>query len=120
MDRRFSQGLLSFMVHLCTGDHHSSEGALQSLALEPLPDPSEFERRFGELYRDFGGRPIGEQSLTRQMMRTIRMAVECGMTFPKGAFPVIKSLMYLDGMALACAPERVLLDDVARFAGDFA
>jgi ubiquinone biosynthesis protein len=120
VDRRFSQGLLSFMVHLGQGDHRAAASALQSLALEPLRDPSEFERRFAGLYRDFGGRPIGEQSLTRQMMRTIRMAVECGMTFPKGAFPVIKSLMYLDGMALECAPERVLLDDVARFAGDFA
>jgi ubiquinone biosynthesis protein len=47
------------------------------------------------------------------------MAVERGLEFPEGAFPVIKSLMYLDGMALAAAPDRVLLEDVASFAGDF-
>jgi|GEM_PF-5104111 len=87
--------------------------------VEPLADAEVFERCFARLYRDFGGRPIGEQSLTRQMMRTVRMAVESGMEFPNGAFPVIKSLMYLDGMALSCAPEKVLLDDVVEFAGDF-
>jgi ubiquinone biosynthesis protein len=72
------------------------------------------------LYDGFGGKPVGEQSLTTQMMRTVRMAVERGLEFPEGAFPVIKSLMYLDGMALSAAPDRVLLEDVAAFAGDFS
>jgi ubiquinone biosynthesis protein len=53
------------------------------------------------------------------MMKTIRMAVEEGLQFPEGSFPVIKSLMYLDGMALACAPDKFLLDDVAQYAADF-
>ena len=53
------------------------------------------------------------------MMKTIRMAVESGMEFPKGVFPVIKCLMYLDGMALRCAPEKLLLDDAVTFSGDF-
>ncbi|BCX49397.1 hypothetical protein HAHE_33050 [Haloferula helveola] len=119
VDRAFSGGLLAFMEDLGKGDYRKAAESIAALAIEPLEDPAEFERKFAELYRDFGGRPIGEQSLTLQMMRTIRMAVECGMEFPKGAFPVIKSLMYLDGMALACAPEKQLLDDVAKFAGDF-
>lgn len=119
-DRRFTRGLLDFMVQLGHGDHQAAARALESLSLEPLPDPDTFRRRFAKLYNDFGGRPIGEQSLTNQMMRTIRMAVECGMEFPNGAFPVIKTLMYLDGMALACAPEKTLLDDVAEFAGELS
>ena len=92
---------------------------IEAMGLSPLPDPEPFRIRFAHLYAGFGGRPVGEQSLTTQMMRTIRMAVESGLEFPAGAFPVIKSLMYLDGMALACAAYKVLLDDVAKFAGDF-
>jgi ubiquinone biosynthesis protein len=118
-DTRFTRGLLRFMVCLGTGDHLAAAVAIESLAVAPLPDPGPFRKRFAHLYAGFGGRPIGEQSLTTQMMRTIRMAVESGLEFPDGAFPVIKSLMYLDGMALACAPDKALLDDVAAFAGDF-
>jgi ubiquinone biosynthesis protein len=54
-----------------------------------------------------------------QMMNTIRMAVEEGLQFPEGAFPIIKSLMYLDGMAISCAPDKFLLEDVATYAKDF-
>lgn len=119
VDRAFSRGLLRFMEDLGRGDFRQAARSIEALAVEPLADAEVFERCFARLYRDFGGRPIGEQSLTRQMMRTVRMAVESGMEFPNGAFPVIKSLMYLDGMALSCAPEKVLLDDVVEFAGDF-
>lgn len=118
-DPHFTRGLLDFMVCLGRGDSAAAARAIEALALAPLEDPGPFRKRFADLYAGFGGRPIGEQSLTTQMMRTIRMAVESGLEFPEGAFPVIKSLMYLDGMALACAPEKVLLDDVVTFAGDF-
>ena len=69
--------------------------------------------------------PAGKQkhilnvSLTLQMMRTVKLAVHSGVTFPRGAFPFIKSLMYLDGMVLRAAPGARLLRDVARFAEDF-
>lgn len=36
-----------------------------------------------------------------------------------GLLAVKIAQMYLDGMALACAADKVLLDDVAKFAGDF-
>jgi ubiquinone biosynthesis protein len=119
VDVRFSRGLLAFMCRLGEGDAAGAARAIEALALSPLADPGPFRKRFADLYAGFGGRPVGEQSLTTQMMRTIRMAVESGLEFPRGAFPVIKSLMYLDGMALACAPDQVLLDDVVKFAGDF-
>lgn len=119
VDLRFSRGLLAFLCRLGVGDAAGAARAIEALALSPLPDPGPFRKRFADLYAGFGGRPVGEQSLTTQMMRTVRMAVESGLEFPPGAFPVIKSLMYLDGMALACAPDKVLLDDVVRFAGDF-
>lgn len=116
----FCRGLLDFMVCLGKRDNDGAARAIESLGLEPLPDPEPFRRAFANLYDGFGGKPVGEQSLTTQMMRTVRMAVERGLEFPEGAFPVIKSLMYLDGMALSAAPDRVLLEDVAAFAGDFS
>jgi ubiquinone biosynthesis protein len=78
-----------------------------------------FESEFATLYRGFAGKPIAEVSLTNQMMQTVKLAVSNGITFPREAFPVIKSLMYMDGMALRVAPKANLLQDVARFADDF-
>lgn len=119
VDREFTSGLLRFMEHLGRQNNEEAAEAIASLALEPLPNPEVFKTGFNLLYNEFGGRPIGEQSLTNQMMKTVRLAVESGMEFPHGAFPVIKSLMYLDGMALSCSPDKVLLDDVVEFADDF-
>jgi ubiquinone biosynthesis protein len=115
----FSRGLLDFMVCLGKKDCTNAARAIEALSVKTLPSPEKFRHKFDELYAEFGQRPIGEQSLTTQMMKTIRMAVEEGLQFPEGSFPVIKSLMYLDGMALACAPDKFLLDDVAQYAADF-
>ena len=40
------------------------------------------------------------------------------MAFPRQAFPLIKSLMTLDGIVRACAPGAVLLRDTRRFRTD--
>lgn len=118
-DPRFTRGLLSFMCRLGEDDAAGAARELESLSLSPLPDPAIFRKRLTDLHRGFGDLPVGAQSLTTRMMRTIRLAVESGLEFPAGAFPVIKSLMYLDGMALSCAPDKPLLQDVVKFAGDF-
>jgi ubiquinone biosynthesis protein len=78
-----------------------------------------FKRKFLELYADFKDRTVAEVSLTRKMMQTIKLGVHCGMTFEKGIFAMIRSLMYLDGMVLRCKPDAVLLRDVRRFIGEF-
>jgi ubiquinone biosynthesis protein len=117
--REFSCGLLAFMVALGEKRIEDAARAIEALSVKPLPDARKFREAFAKLYEGFGTRPVGEESLTMQMMNTIRMAVEMGLQFPEGAFPVIKSLMYLDGMAISCAPEKFLLEDVAQYAGDF-
>ncbi len=117
-DPAFTRGLLEFMVHLGHGRIDDAAAAIEKLSLKPLTQPLNFRREFSQLYQDFGAAPIGELSLTKQMMKTIRLAVDHGLIFPEGAFPIIKSLMYLDGMAIRCAPEKRLLDDVALFASD--
>ena len=60
-----------------------------------------------------------EMSLTQKMMDTIRLGVNSGMLFSRGMFPVIKSLMYLDGMVLRCNPDAVLLKDMTQFISEF-
>ncbi len=116
VDPYFTQGLLKFLGCLGKQDFTEAARVLASLSLIPQHDTSVFEKAFANLYAGFGGKPIGEESLTNQMMATVKLAVHSGMEFPAGAFPVIKSLMYLDGMALKCAPEAHLLEDVMEFA----
>ena len=78
-----------------------------------------FKERFLELYAGFTGTTVAQVSLTRKMMQTIKLGVHSGMTFEKGIFAIIRSLMYLDGMVLRCKPDAVLLRDMRRFIGEF-
>lgn len=71
-----------------------------------------YKRDFCALYRDFGRKTLREISLTQQMMASIKMAVHAGYVFERGMYPIIKSFMYLDGMARTCRPETRLMEDV--------
>jgi len=118
----FARALFDMMVALGEGDLRRGARQLLKVSTTPLTAKQQaaFFSDFTALYRDFAGRAVSEASLTRQMMETVKAAVRCGLTFPRGAFPLIKSLMYLDGMVLRCNPRAVLLRDVARFADDFS
>lgn len=119
--RSFAAGLFRMIVLLGKGDHSRAANELAALSLKPLTasQAANFQRDFRTLYQGFENKSASETSLTKQMMRTVRMAVNSGMTFPQGAFPCIKSLMYLDGMVIKTAPHAKLLKDVARFEMDF-
>jgi ubiquinone biosynthesis protein len=118
---RIRRGLFAFFRALVARDLEASVDALVFMSLRPmsLKRLEQYRLKFRDLYSDFFGRSVAEASLTRQMMRTIRSAVEAGMEFDQGMFPVIKSLMYLDGMVLRCRPEAVLIDDLAPFLEGF-
>lgn len=117
----FGRGIFRMLVLLGQGDLKRAADELAALSLNPLPSSklAAFHTDFAKLYQDFAGKTVSETSLTNQMMATVKMAVHSGITFPRGAFPFIKSLMYLDGMVLRAAPNAKLLQDVARFADDF-
>ena len=117
----FGRGIFRMLVLLGQGDLKRAADELAALSLKPLPLErlAAFHAAFSGLYQDFAGKTVSETSLTNQMMATVKMAVHSGITFPRGAFPFIKSLMYLDGMVLRAAPNARLLQDVARFADDF-
>ena len=65
------------------------------------------------------GKTVIEASLTKKMMETIKLAVNSGMSFDEGMFPIIRSLMYMDGMVLKCNPDALLLKDMRPFIDGF-
>lgn len=58
-------------------------------------------------------------SLAKRMMEIIKLGVNSGMVFERGMYPIIKSLMYLDGMVLRCNPQAVLVRDMRKFIDEF-
>ena len=68
-----------------------------------------YMRDMHQLYDGFVGTSVSEVSLTQQMMKTVRTAVLAGCTFGEESFPIIRSLMYMDGMVLRSHPDVDLI-----------
>jgi ubiquinone biosynthesis protein len=73
-----------------------------------------------ELYDGFVGTSVSETSLTEQMMRTIKAAVIAGCSFGEDAFPIIRSLMYMDGMVLKGFPDVDLISSMGPYLDEFS
>ncbi|MEJ5166089.1 MAG: AarF/ABC1/UbiB kinase family protein [Thermoanaerobaculia bacterium] len=114
---RLSQGLLLFFESLSEYDYEKCALNLNKMAVEPIEGKkyAEFEKKFINLYKDFKDATVSQVSLTKKMMETIKLGVNSGMRFEKGMFPIIKSLMYLDGMVLKCNPDAILLKDMRKY-----
>jgi ubiquinone biosynthesis protein len=113
---RISSGLFRFFEALAEYDFPACAEYINGMAERGL-DGREYRRfrtAFLELYRDFPGTSVAQVSLTKKMMDTIKLAVNSGMVFERGMYPVIKSLMYLDGMVLRCQPQAVLIRDMRK------
>lgn len=112
--KRIRRGLFKFFMALCEYDYASCAARLNEMAEIGIDGRQfkQFENRFFALYSGFQGKSVSEVSLTQKMMQSIKLAVNCGMVFEKGMFPVIKSMMYLDGMVLRCKPEANLIQDM--------
>ena len=113
--RRVSLSLFKFFEELSKGSLDSAFEALLDLTEER---PSEervrrFKSRMDEIYEGFGEKSVGEQSLTDLMMRTVRAAVEdAGADFGEEGFPIIRSLMYMDGLVIRTHPEVKLIAEM--------
>jgi ubiquinone biosynthesis protein len=114
---RLSQGLLNFFDALSVDDYDQCASRLNQMAETGIEGPAyeKFRRDFHLLYADFKNSTVAQVSLTKKMMQTIKLGVNSGMRFEQGMFPIIKSLMYLDGMVLRCNPQAVLLRDMRQF-----
>lgn len=107
-------GLFNFMKHLSYNDFDRCAEALHQMS-ETRLTKEKFEKyriKMNKLYEDFPGKTVSQVSLTRQMMETIKLGVHHGMDFEKGIFPIIKSLMYLDGMVIRCNPDAIMMEDM--------
>lgn len=121
VDDSMRKGVFNFFDSVVQQHWIGAADALYSMSRSKLPTSQldAFREAFRRLYQPFLGKTVSELSLTKQMMQTIRLAVDHGMDFETGMYPIIKSLMYLDGMAIACAPDRDLMSDLKPFLDRF-
>ena len=113
--RKVSLSLFQFFEGLSKDDLESAFEALLGLSDErPSSErASRFKSRMTEIYAGFGDKSVGEQSLTDLMMRTVRAAVEdAGADFGEEGFPIIRSLMYMDGLVIRTHPEVKLIAEM--------
>lgn len=117
INANFSQNLGLMIFNLAKKQYGKAAETLHNISLKKIPTQKfqQFKKKFESLYSDFYGKTSIEASITLQMMNTIKLAINAGMEFEEGAFSIIKSLMYLDGMVMSCDPNRVLLDDLLPF-----
>jgi ubiquinone biosynthesis protein len=118
---RIRRGLFWFFEALSRYDYGACAKRLNDMAEKQIQGArfDRFRQRFDALYGGFADRTVSEVSLTKKMMDTIKLGVNNGMEFGTGMFPVIKSLMYLDGMVLRCKPDAILLRDMRPFIDGF-
>jgi len=118
---KIRKGLFYFFKALTENDFSEAANSLSEMAEVPLTgdDMKKFQSDLINLYENFPGKSVSEISLTRQMMETIKLGVQAGMSFDQGIFSIVRSLMYLDGMVLRCNPDAVLMDDIKPFIDDF-
>ncbi len=118
---KIRKGLFYFFKALTENDFTESANSLSEMAEVPLTgdDMKKFQSDLINLYENFPGKSVSEISLTRQMMETIKLGVQAGMSFDQGIFSIVRSLMYLDGMVLRCNPDAVLMEDMKAFIDDF-
>ena len=114
---RIRIGLFFFFSALSRYDYSECAYFLNQMAHTRISGKAfdDFHAKFLELYKDFTNSTVSEVSLTQKMMHTIKLGVRSGMVFDRGMFPIIKSMMYLDGMVLRCNPNARLLADMRPF-----
>ncbi|MDY0210982.1 MAG: AarF/ABC1/UbiB kinase family protein [Acholeplasma sp.] len=119
--KKIQMGLFEFMEHLAYYDFDGCAKALNRMAMKEISGKAyeKFHSALLKLYIGFENSTVSEISLTKKMMETIKLGVNSGMVFEKGMFPIIKSMMYLDGMVLKGAPNTVLMVEMRRFLDEF-
>ena len=117
-----SSSLFRFFEHLSNSQLNDAFEALLGLSEETLDDrrKEKYMTKMYEIYHDFEMRSVGEQSLTQIMMKTVRCAVEdAGAVFGEEAFPIIRALMYLDGLVIRTHPDVKLIQSMSPYLEEF-
>ena len=117
-----NRALFNFFEHLSKQELDEAFIALLDMTSQK-PTGKKMEKymsRMSEIYFDFEKKPVGEQSLTRVMMQTVRAAVElANAEFGEEAFPIIRALMYLDGLVIRTHPDALLIKSMGPYLDEF-
>jgi len=120
--RKVSKSLFNFFYHLSADDKDLAFESLISLA-ERRPrsdDVNQFKKDMHVIYNDFENLSVGQQSLTEVMMKTVRSAVEnAGADYGEEGFPIIRSLMYMDGLVIRTFPDVKLISEMRASLDEF-
>ena len=117
-----SSSLFRFFEHLSNGNLNDAFEALLGLSEDTLDEKKkqQYMAQMYDIYHDFEMRSVGEQSLTQIMMKTVRCAVEdAGAVFGEEAFPIIRALMYLDGLVIRTHPNVKLISSMSPYLEEF-
>ncbi len=114
--------LFGFFYFLAKGElKHAFDAMLTMAAVQPTGATLQtYYDSMNELYDGFVGTSVSEVSLTEQMMKTVKAAVLAGCSFGEEAFPIIRSLMYMDGMVLKGHPEVDLISSMGPYLDEFS
>lgn len=118
VDKVVSNGLLKFFDSISQYDYDKAVNSLAGMSSIKI-DTIELRNKLEQIYFGFETATAKEASFTKKMMETIKESVNAGMSFPKGMYPIIKSMMYLDGMVLRSHPRANLMEDIRPFIKDF-
>ncbi|HSW40432.1 MAG TPA: AarF/ABC1/UbiB kinase family protein [Acidobacteriota bacterium] len=121
VSERMGKGLFFFFDALSAYDYEACARHLNAMADRGIEGAAygRFMEKFLDMYKDFTNATVSQVSLTKRMMETIKLGVNSGMVFERGMYPIVKSLMYLDGMVLRCNPNAVLVRDMRKFIDEF-
>ena len=114
--------LFGFFYYLAKGELEEAFEAMLTMADTPPTGEAKarYMQEMHETYDGFVGKSVSEVSLTQQMMKTVRIAVLAGCRFGEEAFPIIRSLMYMDGMVLRGHPDVDLISSMGPYLDEFA
>ena len=116
------KALFGFFYFLARGELQNAFDSMLTMA-EVKPTGVTLDTYYSsmnDLYAGFVGTSVSEVSLTEQMMKTVRAAVMAGCSFGEDAFPIIRSLMYMDGMVLKGHPQVDLISSMGPYLDEFA
>jgi ubiquinone biosynthesis protein len=114
--------LFGFFYFLAKGELKNAFDAMLTMAaVRPTGKTLDtYYASMNELYDGFVGTSVSEVSLTEQMMKTVKAAVLAGCAFGEEAFPIIRSLMYMDGMVLKGHPSVDLISSMGPYLDEFS
>lgn len=114
--------LFGFFYFLAKGELKNAFDAMLTMAaVRPTGKTLDtYYASMNELYDGFVGTSVSEVSLTEQMMKTVKAAVLAGCAFGEEAFPIIRSLMYMDGMVLKGHPDVDLISSMGPYLDEFS